>query len=79
MKKIILQILLIAAFFIGPSLSKVFSQPPPPPPGGGHGQPGNKSVPVGDGIYFLAGLGLLYGGLCIRRQLQSENPDNLEL
>ena len=77
MKKIILRTLVIAAFCIGPTLSKIFSQPPPPPPpGGGHGQPGNKSVPVGEGIYILGGLALLYGAA---RLYKAYNPPEIDL
>ena len=76
MKKFILKTLLVSTLFIAPSISQVFSQPPPPPPpGGGHGKPGNKTVPVGEGIFILAGLAVLYGGYKLVRTMKTSEPE----
>jgi len=53
----------ILATMILTSTSALCQGPPPPPPSGGHSQNGNQTggnAPVGDGLFILLSLGILY-------------------
>jgi hypothetical protein len=60
----------LLAFFFSMMVLVSFGDEPSPPPRGGHGMDGNQGgadAPIGNGLYVLVSLALLYGGRTITK------------
>lgn len=79
MKKLIFTLVMLVAMTI-----HLPAQPPPPPPGGDHGEREDlppKETPIGGGMEVLIAMGLIYGGLVVRRahMIKKRSAENAQL